>query len=129
MNECRSSTSDNDVLFGVRSFFLMEPQIREEKTPVVTADPPPPLSALPGGFLKQLVRDSEKEAKQKEVEVEVKEEKLVSRIRVAFSIRARNLCISQTAPLRADPTAAEQTERRPRAAVPPPRFDPSDPRG
>uniref|UniRef100_A0A3Q3WV61 Myosin motor domain-containing protein n=1 Tax=Mola mola TaxID=94237 RepID=A0A3Q3WV61_MOLML len=43
--------------------------IREEKTPLVTADPPPPLSALPGGFLKQLVRDSEKEAKQKEAEV------------------------------------------------------------
>uniref|UniRef100_A0A3Q3LZS0 Myosin motor domain-containing protein n=1 Tax=Labrus bergylta TaxID=56723 RepID=A0A3Q3LZS0_9LABR len=36
--------------------------------PVAAADPPPPLSALPGGFLKQLVRDSEKETKQKEPE-------------------------------------------------------------
>lgn len=38
--------------------------------------PPPPLSALPGGFLKQLVRESEKETKQKEPEV--KEDKAVS---------------------------------------------------
>lgn len=58
----------------------MNPQIKEEKTPVVTAVPPPPLSAVPGGFLKQLVRDSEKETKQKEPEV--KEEKQVSRIRM-----------------------------------------------
>lgn len=41
-----------------------------------TAVPPPPLSALPGGFLKQLVRDSEKETKQKEPEAKV--EKAVS---------------------------------------------------
>lgn len=59
---------------------LTNPQIKEEKTPVVTAVPPPPLSAVPGGFLKQLVRDSEKETKQKEPEV--KEEKPVSRIRM-----------------------------------------------
>lgn len=59
---------------------LMNPQIKEEKTPVVTAVPPQPLSAVPGGFLKQLVRDSEKETKQKEPEV--KEEKQVSRIRL-----------------------------------------------
>uniref|UniRef100_A0A8C4DI61 Myosin motor domain-containing protein n=1 Tax=Dicentrarchus labrax TaxID=13489 RepID=A0A8C4DI61_DICLA len=43
--------------------------IKEEKTPVATAEPPPPLSALPGGFLKQLVRETEKETKQKEPEV------------------------------------------------------------
>lgn len=41
--------------------------------------PPPPLSVLPGGILKQLVRDSEKETKHKEPEVkEVKEERAVS---------------------------------------------------
>lgn len=54
----------------------MKPQIKEEKTPVAAAVPPPPLSALPGGFLKQLVRDSEKETKQKEPDV--KDEKPVS---------------------------------------------------
>uniref|UniRef100_A0A7N8XDA5 Myosin XVIIIB n=1 Tax=Mastacembelus armatus TaxID=205130 RepID=A0A7N8XDA5_9TELE len=53
----------------------MKPQIKEENTPASTAVPPPPLSALPGGFLKQLVRDSEKETKHKEPEV--KEEKPV----------------------------------------------------
>uniref|UniRef100_A0A8C4DC35 Myosin motor domain-containing protein n=1 Tax=Dicentrarchus labrax TaxID=13489 RepID=A0A8C4DC35_DICLA len=51
-------------------------QIKEEKTPVATAEPPPPLSALPGGFLKQLVRETEKETKQKEPEV--KDERQVS---------------------------------------------------
>ncbi|KAM4634781.1 unconventional myosin-XVIIIb [Polymixia lowei] len=52
---------------------LWEKKIKEEKTPVATAVPPPPISAVPGGFLKQLVRDSEKETKLKEPEV--KEEK------------------------------------------------------
>ncbi|KAM7368559.1 hypothetical protein PAMP_012891 [Pampus punctatissimus] len=47
----------------------MELQIKEENTPVAATDPPPPLSAVPGGFLKQLVRDSEKETKHKEPEV------------------------------------------------------------
>ncbi|XP_044030389.1 LOW QUALITY PROTEIN: unconventional myosin-XVIIIb-like [Siniperca chuatsi] len=47
---------------------LWEQKIKEEKTQVAAADPPPPLSALPGGFLKQLVRDSEKETKHKEPE-------------------------------------------------------------
>ncbi|XP_038590162.1 unconventional myosin-XVIIIb-like isoform X1 [Micropterus salmoides] len=47
---------------------LWEQKIKEEKTPVAAAEPPPPLSALPGGFLKQLVRDSEKETKHKEPE-------------------------------------------------------------
>ncbi|XP_059213270.1 unconventional myosin-XVIIIb-like [Centropristis striata] len=42
--------------------------IKEEKTPVAAAEPPPPLSALPGGFLKQLVRETEKETKHKEPE-------------------------------------------------------------
>ncbi|CAL9682431.1 unnamed protein product [Knipowitschia caucasica] len=44
--------------------------IKEEKTPVPAVVPPPaPLSAVPGGFLKQLVRDSEKETKLKEPEL------------------------------------------------------------
>ncbi|XP_041815696.1 unconventional myosin-XVIIIb-like isoform X2 [Chelmon rostratus] len=53
-------------------------QIKEEKTPVATAVPPPPLSALPGGFLKQLVRETEKETKQKEPEV--KDERAPSKL-------------------------------------------------
>ncbi|XP_068190713.1 unconventional myosin-XVIIIb-like isoform X1 [Antennarius striatus] len=52
--------------------------IKEEKTPVATAVPPSPLSTLPGGFLKQLVRDSEKETKQKDPEV--KEDKVPSKL-------------------------------------------------
>ncbi|KAF0038829.1 hypothetical protein F2P81_009313 [Scophthalmus maximus] len=52
----------------------LKKNIKEEKQPVATAvAPPPALSAVPGGFLKQLVRDSEKETKHKEPEV--KEEK------------------------------------------------------
>uniref|UniRef100_A0A3Q2V6K9 Myosin XVIIIB n=1 Tax=Haplochromis burtoni TaxID=8153 RepID=A0A3Q2V6K9_HAPBU len=43
--------------------------IKEENKPIVTTVPHPPLSVLPGGFLKQLVRDSEKETKHKEPEV------------------------------------------------------------
>lgn len=43
---------------------------------MAAAEPPPPLSALPGGFLKQLVRDSEKETKHKEPEA--KDERPVS---------------------------------------------------
>ncbi|XP_037609622.1 unconventional myosin-XVIIIb-like isoform X2 [Sebastes umbrosus] len=57
---------------------LWEQKIKEEKTPVAAAEPPPPLSALPGGFLKQLVRDSEKETKQKEPEA--KDEKQPSKL-------------------------------------------------
>ncbi|KAM9841620.1 unconventional myosin-XVIIIb [Aulostomus maculatus] len=57
---------------------LWEQKIKEENKPVATAEPPPPLSAVPGGFLKQLVRDSEKETKQKEPDV--KEEKLPSKL-------------------------------------------------
>ncbi|XP_071401391.1 unconventional myosin-XVIIIb-like [Centroberyx affinis] len=52
--------------------------IKEEKTPVATPVPPPPLSAVPGGFLKQLVRDSEKETKMKEPEA--KEERVPSKL-------------------------------------------------
>uniref|UniRef100_UPI003AACADF6 unconventional myosin-XVIIIb-like n=1 Tax=Centroberyx gerrardi TaxID=166262 RepID=UPI003AACADF6 len=52
--------------------------IKEEKTPVATPVPPPPLSAVPGGFLKQLVRDSEKETKLKEPEA--KEERAPSKL-------------------------------------------------
>lgn len=35
---------------------------------MAAAEPPPPLSVVPGGFLKQLVRETEKETKQKEPE-------------------------------------------------------------
>ncbi|XP_067339392.1 unconventional myosin-XVIIIb-like isoform X1 [Channa argus] len=48
---------------------LWEQKIKEENKQVATAVPPPPLSALPGGFLKQLVRETEKETKHKEPEV------------------------------------------------------------
>uniref|UniRef100_A0A3P8VRZ2 Myosin motor domain-containing protein n=1 Tax=Cynoglossus semilaevis TaxID=244447 RepID=A0A3P8VRZ2_CYNSE len=61
------------------SFRSHQQQIKEENKPVPTAvPPPPPLSALPGGFLKQLVRESEKETKQKEPEV--KEDKAPSKL-------------------------------------------------
>ncbi|XP_053728507.1 unconventional myosin-XVIIIb-like isoform X2 [Synchiropus splendidus] len=54
---------------------LWENKIKEEKTPAPpVVAPPPPLSALPGGFLKQLVRDSEKVTKQKEPEVKVEKQ-------------------------------------------------------
>ncbi|XP_072228607.1 LOW QUALITY PROTEIN: unconventional myosin-XVIIIb-like [Leuresthes tenuis] len=43
--------------------------IKEENKPVAATVPPPPLSVLPGGFLKQLVRETEKEIKPKEPEV------------------------------------------------------------
>ncbi|XP_028318915.1 unconventional myosin-XVIIIb isoform X1 [Gouania willdenowi] len=56
---------------------LWEKKIKEEKTLVPTAVPAP-LSVLPGGFLKQLVRDSEKETKHKEPEV--KEERVPSKL-------------------------------------------------
>lgn len=54
----------------------IQPQIKEENKQVATAEPPPPLSALPGGFLKQLVRETEKEIKPKEPEA--KDERPVS---------------------------------------------------
>lgn len=66
-------------------------QIKEEKKPppavtaAAAAPPPPPLS---GGFLKQLVRETEKEMRHKEPEV--KEEK---------AVRSQN---SQNAPLKTD---------------------------
>ncbi|XP_057675064.1 unconventional myosin-XVIIIb-like isoform X1 [Corythoichthys intestinalis] len=52
---------------------LWEKKIQEENHPVAALVPPPPLSTVPGGFLKQLVRDSEKETRQKEPDI--KEEK------------------------------------------------------
>ncbi|XP_036832926.1 unconventional myosin-XVIIIb isoform X2 [Oncorhynchus mykiss] len=55
---------------------LWEQKIKEKKEEPTS--PPPPLSALPGGFLKQLVRETEKETKQKEPEV--KEEKVPSKL-------------------------------------------------
>ncbi|XP_047425911.1 unconventional myosin-XVIIIb-like isoform X2 [Mugil cephalus] len=58
---------------------LWEQKIKEENKPVAAAEPPPPLSALPGGFLKQLVRDSEKETKHKEPE-ETREERAPSKL-------------------------------------------------
>lgn len=51
-------------------------QIKDEKKLPPATQPPPPLSVLPGGFLKQLVRETEKETKLKEPEL--KEDKAVS---------------------------------------------------
>ena len=48
-------------------------QIVEENKPPSAAQPP--VSAVPGGFLKQLVRETEKENRQKEPEI--KEERVV----------------------------------------------------
>ncbi|KAI4890434.1 hypothetical protein NFI96_010803 [Prochilodus magdalenae] len=53
-------------------------QIKEEKKPAAATQPPPPLSVVPGGFLKQLVRETEQEARQKEPEL--KEEKAPSKL-------------------------------------------------
>ncbi|AWP00622.1 putative unconventional myosin-XVIIIb [Scophthalmus maximus] len=62
------------LVMAADSYVSLQLGIKEEKQPVATAvAPPPALSAVPGGFLKQLVRDSEKETKHKEPEV--KEEK------------------------------------------------------
>nr|XP_015221540.1 PREDICTED: unconventional myosin-XVIIIb [Lepisosteus oculatus] len=47
---------------------LWEQKIQEEKRRPVPAEPPPPLSAAPGGFIRQLVRETEQEAKRKEPE-------------------------------------------------------------
>ncbi|XP_019909130.2 unconventional myosin-XVIIIb isoform X2 [Esox lucius] len=55
---------------------LWEQKIKDTKEEPTS--PPPPLSALPGGFLKQLVRETEKETKLKEPEV--KEEKAPSKL-------------------------------------------------
>nr|XP_055063633.1 unconventional myosin-XVIIIb-like isoform X1 [Misgurnus anguillicaudatus]XP_055063634.1 unconventional myosin-XVIIIb-like isoform X1 [Misgurnus anguillicaudatus] len=58
---------------------LWEQKIKEEKkAPPAPALPPPPLSAVPGGFLKQLVRETEKETRHKEPEL--KEEKAPSKL-------------------------------------------------
>lgn len=58
---------------------LWEQKIKEEKkTPEAVATQPPPLSAVPGGFLKQLVRETEKETRHKEPEL--KEEKAPSKL-------------------------------------------------
>ncbi|KAM9455976.1 unconventional myosin-XVIIIb [Clarias gariepinus] len=57
---------------------LWEQKIKDEKKPPPTPQPPPPLSVLPGGFLKQLVRETEKETKEKEPEL--KEEKVPSKL-------------------------------------------------
>ncbi|XP_072515670.1 unconventional myosin-XVIIIb-like [Salminus brasiliensis] len=53
-------------------------KIKEEKKPAPATQPPPPLSVVPGGFLKQLVRETEKETRQKEPEL--KEEKAPSKL-------------------------------------------------
>ncbi|XP_063769282.1 unconventional myosin-XVIIIb isoform X2 [Pseudophryne corroboree] len=51
---------------------LWEQKIREEDKAPTATSPPPIFSAIPGGFIKQLVRETEKEAKQKEKEVKEK---------------------------------------------------------
>ncbi|TTK47635.1 Unconventional myosin-XVIIIb [Bagarius yarrelli] len=53
-------------------------QIKDEKTLPAATQPPPPLSVVPGGFLKQLVRETEKETKLKEPEL--KDEKAPSKL-------------------------------------------------
>uniref|UniRef100_A0A8C5LTT9 Myosin XVIIIB n=1 Tax=Leptobrachium leishanense TaxID=445787 RepID=A0A8C5LTT9_9ANUR len=45
---------------------LWEQKIKEEDKGPTASSPPPLFSAIPGGFIKQLVRETEKEAKQKE---------------------------------------------------------------
>ncbi|XP_061732171.1 LOW QUALITY PROTEIN: unconventional myosin-XVIIIb-like [Nerophis ophidion] len=75
---------------------LWEQKIKEENQPVVTPVPPQPLSTLPGGFLKQLVRDSEKETKQKEPEV--KEEKIQPR-KLSDDLVQQFLLPDQTPPI------------------------------
>ncbi|XP_041084913.1 unconventional myosin-XVIIIb-like isoform X2 [Polyodon spathula] len=57
---------------------LWEQKIKEEDKPPPPPVPPPPLSVVPGGFIKQLVRETEKEAKKKEPEI--KEEKPPSKL-------------------------------------------------
>ncbi|XP_047660634.1 unconventional myosin-XVIIIb isoform X3 [Tachysurus fulvidraco] len=57
---------------------LWEQKIKDEKKLPAATQPPPPLSVIPGGFLKQLVRETEKETKQKEPEL--KEEKAPSKL-------------------------------------------------
>ncbi|KAM8960687.1 unconventional myosin-XVIIIb [Pelodytes ibericus] len=47
---------------------LWEQKIKEEDKAPTPTSPPPLLSVIPGGFIKQLVRETEKEAKQKEKE-------------------------------------------------------------
>lgn len=62
-------------LLTVALFIPGSVQIKEEKKPLAVTQPPPPLSVVPGGFLKQLVRETEKETKLKEPEI--KEERAV----------------------------------------------------
>ncbi|XP_053558065.1 unconventional myosin-XVIIIb [Bombina bombina] len=51
---------------------LWEQKIREEDRAPAPTSPPPLLSVIPGGFIKQLVRETEKEAKLKEKELKEK---------------------------------------------------------
>uniref|UniRef100_A0A3B4B8Y9 Myosin motor domain-containing protein n=1 Tax=Periophthalmus magnuspinnatus TaxID=409849 RepID=A0A3B4B8Y9_9GOBI len=64
------------------------------KTPIPTAVAPAPLSAVPGGFLKQLVRDSEKETKLKEPELKT-DDKAVS----VFCLHSVSYTRNQTPPI------------------------------
>ncbi|KAF7701100.1 unconventional myosin-XVIIIb-like isoform X2 [Silurus meridionalis] len=57
---------------------LWEQKIKDEKKPLPATQPPPSVSVVPGGFLKQLVRETEKETKLKEPEL--KEEKAPSKL-------------------------------------------------
>ncbi|KAF4082136.1 hypothetical protein AMELA_G00148240 [Ameiurus melas] len=57
---------------------LWEQKIKNEKKLPPATQPPPPLSVVPGGFLKQLVRETEKETRLKEPEL--KEEKAPSKL-------------------------------------------------
>lgn len=80
-----------EFMTGAPVFLICEQIKEEKKSPVPAAQPPPPLSAVPGGFLKQLVRETEKETRHKEPEL--KEEKAVrSHFTGRDSAGRTNLC-------------------------------------
>ncbi|KAF6726121.1 Unconventional myosin-XVIIIb, partial [Oryzias melastigma] len=88
---------------------------QEKKLVATSVPPPPPLSVLPGGLLKQLVRDSEKETKHKEPEV--KEEKAPQKL--SDNLVQQFLLPDQTPPileaemaLRAEKLVSDGKQRR-----------------
>ncbi|XP_053542662.1 unconventional myosin-XVIIIb isoform X2 [Ictalurus punctatus] len=70
--------STSDLHLWLPSRKLSPKYIKNEKKPLPATQPPPPLSVVPGGFLKQLVRETEKETRLKEPEL--KEEKTPSKL-------------------------------------------------
>lgn len=111
-------------LLSMASFITGCIQIKDEKKLPAATQPPPPLSVIPGGFLKQLVRETEKETKQKEPEL--KEEKAVSScsvspIWVIWCLFLVNMFFTPVRLLWFLPFIAKQTKREPSPAVPPSR--------